>query len=435
MRAVDIITKVRDGEPLTKEEIQFFIEGFTRGEIPDYQVSAWAMAVVFRGLSLRETTDLTLAMAASGKQLDLRDVVPVAADKHSTGGVGDKTTLVVQPVVASCGVPMAKMSGRGLGFTGGTLDKMESIPGYDVDLTTEAFLGQFRDIGIVLCGQTEDLAPADGLLYALRDVTGTVPSKPLIASSVMSKKLAAGAHVILLDVKVGNGAFMKSLDEAETLARTMVEIGNRAGRRVAAVISDMNQPLGFAVGNALEVVEAVETLRGEGPSDFREHCLEIAARILMLASQAGDMVEAKRKAEKALTDGAALDKFKQLVHAQGGNSSVIDSLERLPQASYTKQVSSPKAGYIAEIHAKEVGLTAMQLGAGRQKKGDPIDHAVGVVLLHKVGDQVGEGEPLFTIHARSEAEAQLAADRILQAHQIQEGSAEPLPLFYEVVEQ
>jgi pyrimidine-nucleoside phosphorylase len=434
MRAVDIITKVRDGEPLTGEEIQYFVEGFTHGKIPDYQVSAWAMAVVFQGLSLRETTDLTLAMAASGTQLDLRNVVPIAADKHSTGGVGDKTTLVVQPIVAACGVPMAKMSGRGLGFTGGTLDKMESIPGYDVDLTTDAFLDQLREVGIALCGQTEDLAPADGLLYALRDVTGTVPSNPLIASSVMSKKLAAGANVILLDVKVGNGAFMKSLEEAQALARTMVEIGKRAGHRVAAVISDMNQPLGFAVGNALEVVEAVETLRGEGPSDFREHSLEIAARILNLASADRDLERARDQAQRALDEGAALRKFKQLVEAQGGDPSVVDSLEQLPQATYIEQVVSSEAGYIAEILAREVGLTAMQLGAGRQTKGDPVDHAVGVVLHHKVGDRVDGGEPLFTIHARSEAEARPAAERILKAHGFQNEAVEPLPLFHGVIE-
>jgi pyrimidine-nucleoside phosphorylase len=434
MRAVDIIIKVRDGEPLTGEEIRFFIDGFTRGEIPDYQVSAWAMAVVFQGLSLQETTDLTLAMAASGKQLDLIEYVPVAADKHSTGGVGDKTTLVVQPVVVACGVPIAKMSGRGLGFTGGTLDKMESIPGYDVNLTTSAFLDQLCEIGIVLCGQTEDLAPADGLLYSLRDVTGTVPATHLIASSVMSKKLAAGSQVILLDVKVGNGAFMKSLEQAEDLARTMVEIGKRAGRRVAAVISDMNQPLGFAVGNALEVVEAVETLHGEGPPDFREHCLEIAARILTLASEDQEMEQARDLAQRALADGSALEKFRQLVQAQGGDASVVDSLECLPQAAYVQEVASPEAGFLAEIHAREVGLTAMQLGAGREKKGDPVDHAVGVVVHHKVGDRVESGEPLFTVHARSEAQAQAAIVRVLNAHKFQEAPVEPPPLFYEVVE-
>lgn len=434
MRAVDIIIKVRDGEPLTDEEIRFFIDGFTRGEIPDYQVSAWAMAVVFQGLSLQETTDLTLAMAASGKQLDLSEYVPVAADKHSTGGVGDKTTLVVQPVVVACGVPIAKMSGRGLGFTGGTLDKMESIPGYDVNLTTSAFLDQLCEIGIVLCGQTEDLAPADGLLYSLRDVTGTVPATPLIASSVMSKKLAAGAQVILLDVKVGNGAFMKSLEQAENLARTMVEIGKRAGRRVAAVISDMNQPLGFAVGNALEVVEAVETLHGEGPPDFREHCLEIAARILTLASEDQEIEQARDLAQRALADGSALEKFRQLVQAQGGDASVVDSLERLPQAAYIQEVASPEAGFLAEIHAREVGLTAMQLGAGREKKGDPVDHAVGVVVHHKAGDRVESGEPLFTVHTRSETEAQAAIVRVLNAHKIQVAPVEAPPLFYEVVE-
>lgn len=434
MRAVDIIIKVRDGKPLTTEEIQFFVQGFTHGDIPEYQASAWAMAVVLRGLSMREITDLTLAMAASGDQLNLGDSMPLSADKHSTGGVGDKTTLPVQPIVAACGIPMGKMSGRGLGFTGGTLDKMESIPGYNVDLTTKAFLNQLQEIGIVLCGQTADLAPADGKLYALRDVTGTIPSTPLIASSIMSKKLAVGAQADLLDVKVGKGAFMQTLEDARALAETMVEIGTHAGRSVAAVISDMNQPLGFAVGNALEVKEAITTLNGEGPPDFREHCLEVAARLLLLTSQAQNLEDARRQAEGRLADGSALEKFKELIDAQGGDVSVIDSPERLPSAPWMQDVAAPSGGCVAEIHAKEVGLAAMQLGAGRKKKGDPVDHAVGIVLHHKVGDWVEEGEALFTLHARSEEAARPAAERLLQACTLHEQACEPLPLFYDTID-
>ncbi len=430
MRAVDIIEKKRDGLELTREEIFFFILGFARGEIPDYQAAAWAMAVYFQGMTPRETFDLTEAMVESGERVDLSDVVDVAVDKHSTGGVGDKTTLVVEPVVAACGVPVGKMSGRGLSFTGGTLDKMESIPGYNVNLSMERFKRQLREVGLVLSGQTADLAPADGKLYALRDVTGTVPSIPLIASSVMSKKLAGGAQGIVLDVKVGVGAFMPTLDKAEELARRMVEIGVRGGCRMVTLISDMNQPLGHAVGNALEVREAVETLRGGGPEDFRAHCLEVAGHMLVLAGRAPDLAAAKALAAEALDSGAALEKFRALVQAQGGDVSVIDDLDRLPRARYVETVEASEAGYLEQIHAREVGLTVVGLGGGREKKGDPIDHAVGVVVHRKVGDQVEKGEPLFTVHANDEASLKEAVRRVLAAHRFSAVPVVPLPLFY-----
>jgi pyrimidine-nucleoside phosphorylase len=433
MRAVDIITRKRDGQELSADEIAFFIEGFTRGEIPDYQASAWAMAVLWRGMTPRETADLTEAMAATGDQLDLSDIVEVAVDKHSTGGVGDKTTLVVQPIVAGCGVPVGKMSGRGLGFTGGTLDKMESIPGYRVDLTTEQFLHQLKQVRIVLCGQTADLAPADGKLYALRDVSGTVPSIPLIASSVMSKKIASGAQAIVLDVKVGVGAFMHSEEEATELAEMMVEIGRHARRRTVALISDMNQPLGNAVGNALEVKEAIETLNGGGPADFRAHCVEVAAQMLALAIWDAKVEDARELTEAAIANGAGLAKFRELVQAQGGDVRVVDDPELLPKANVVETVPSTRAGYLDGINAREVGLTAMQLGAGRARKGDPVDYDVGVVVHRKVGDRVGMGDALFTVHARSSKDCDAAIERLLQAHTFSEARVDPQPHFYKII--
>jgi pyrimidine-nucleoside phosphorylase len=433
MRAVDVITRKRDGIELTREEILYFVDGFTRGDIPDYQVSAWAMAVLLRGMTPGETYELTRAMAASGEQLDLSGIVPIAVDKHSTGGVGDKTTLVVEPMVAACGVPVGKMSGRGLGFSGGTLDKMESIPGYRVDLTTEEFKRQLKELGLVLCGQTAELAPADGILYALRDVTGTVASIPLIASSVMCKKIAAGAQAIVLDVKAGNGAFMASVEEASRLGRLMVNIGRRAGRKMVALISDMNQPLGFAVGNALEVREAIETLRGAGPADFREHCLHVAAHMLVLAGGQPTLRKARALAERSLAGGEALAKFRALVRAQGGDDRVIDDPVRLPQAAHIEVVASPRGGYLATIDAGQVGQAAIDLGAGRAKKGDPIDHSVGVVLRHKVGDRVIKGEPLFTVHASTAVQCREAAERLLQAHRFSVRKVPPLPLFYRTI--
>ncbi|MFQ5942844.1 MAG: pyrimidine-nucleoside phosphorylase [Anaerolineales bacterium] len=434
MRAVDVITKKRDGGELTSEEIEFFISGFAQGEIPDYQAASWTMAVLLKGMTPRESTDLTLAIVASGDQLDLSDVVTLAVDKHSTGGVGDKTTLVVEPIVAACGVPVGKMSGRGLGFSGGTLDKMESFPGFRVDLTTEQFKDQLSEVGLVLSGQTADLVPADGKLYALRDVSGTVPSIPLIASSVMSKKIAAGAQAIVLDVKVGVGAFMKTLEQAEQLAGLMVEIGNRAERRVVALISDMNQPLGSAVGNALEVREAIETLNGNGPSDFKEHCLEVAGQMLRLAGNADDLADAKERAATVLSDGSALTKFRNLVEAQGGEAGLVDEPERLPKAEYVKTVPALQSGFVETIDAAEIGRTSVGLGGGRAVKSDTIDHAVGLIVHRKVGDEVAAGDELFTIHAASEEDLEQAEARAIEAHSFESDPVDPLPLFYKTIE-
>ncbi len=433
MRAVDIIIKKRDRGELSREEIEFFVRGLTSGEIPDYQVAAWAMAVFFRGMTARETVDLTLAMAHSGEMLDLSDAVPLAVDKHSTGGVGDKVTLVVEPLVAACGVPVGKMSGRGLGYSGGTIDKLESIPGFRTSLSTDEFKRQLKEIGVVLTGQSADLAPADGKLYALRDVTGTVNSIPLIASSVMSKKIASGAQAIVLDVKAGVGAFMPTVAEAAKLARLMVSIGGHVGRRVVALISDMNQPLGYAVGNALEVREAIETLQNGGPRDFREHCLEIAGHLLLLAGKARTPKAARAQLEAALSGGSALAKLKQLVAAQGGDMTVVDVPDLLPRASLVETVLSPRSGYLSEVNAREIGLTAVDLGAGRAKKGDPIDHAVGLVIHHKVADRVEKGEPLFTVHANDPAKLALAKARALAAHKFSVKKVKPLPLFYKVL--
>lgn len=434
MRAVDIIVKKRDGEELSREEIGFFVQGFTRGDIPDYQVAAWAMAVLLNGMTDRETTDLTLAMANSGETLDLSSVVAIAVDKHSTGGVGDKTTLVVEPVVASCGLPVGKMSGRGLGFSGGTLDKMESIPGYRTNLSREEFMAQLGRIGLVLTGQSGDLAPADGKLYALRDVTGTVQSIPLIASSVMSKKIAAGAQAIVLDVKVGVGAFMKTLPDAERLSKLMVAIGKLSGRRVVALLSDMNQPLGCAVGNGLELREAIDTLHGAGPEDFREHCLTVAGHMLTLGNRVKTIAEGRQMAEEALSNGKGWSMFRTLVQAQGGNVQYVDEPERLPKATLVETVSSPRSGWLSMIDAREVGEAAVELGAGRAKKTDLIDYAVGFVIHHKVGEHVKAGEALFTIHANDPARMEEARERVLQAHGWSDKVCQPLPLFYNVIQ-
>lgn len=434
MKAVDIIIKKRDRKVLSREEIEFFVQGFTRGEIPDYQVAAWAMAVMLNGMTEQETTDLTLAMAYSGEVLDLSEVVPIAVDKHSTGGVGDKTTLVVEPLVAACGLPVGKMSGRGLGFSGGTLDKIESIRGFRTDLSKEEFVHHLRTYGLVLTGQTGDLAPADGKLYALRDVTGTVPSIPLIASSIMSKKIAGGAQAIVLDVKVGVGAFMQTLEDARQLAELMVAIARLSGRKAVAVLSDMNQPLGYAVGNALELREALDTLHGNGPEDFYEHCMEIASHMLVIGGKAQDLREGRDLAEEALREGRAWQQFRTLVQAQGGDVSMVDHPEKLPVAPFIEEVYAGQEGHLSAINAREVGETSVDLGAGRAKKGDPIDHAVGIVVHRKVGDFIRQGDRLFTIHASDRSKLMQAKERLLAALSWSTAPVQPLPLFYGVIQ-
>jgi pyrimidine-nucleoside phosphorylase len=431
MRAVDIIIKKRDKQELSRAEIQFFVKGLTSGAILDYQVSAWAMAVLLNGMTPRETTDLTLAMAQSGEILDMADIVDVAVDKHSTGGVGDKTSLSVLPIVAASGLPVCKMSGRGLGFSGGTLDKMESIPGYRVDLTTEEFTRQVKEIGIVLSGQSKNLAPADGKLYALRDVTGTVQSIPLIASSIMSKKIAAGAEAVVLDVKVGLGAFMQTLEDARELARQMVAIGELAGRKVVALLSDMNQPLGSAVGNALEVREALEMLHGGGPDDFREHCLHVAAHMLVLGRRAADLESARRLAEEAVASGAAFEKFRALVRAQGGDVSYVDDPEKLPKARFVEDLQAEQSGYLDQLNARVIGEASVALGAGRAKKSDPVDHAVGFVVHVRVGDRLERGQPLVTIHANDADKLAAARESLQSAFGWSDIPVARLPLFYD----
>ncbi len=431
MRAVDIVIKKRDKQELTSKEIEFFIKGFTNGEIPDYQASAFAMAILLNGMTPTETTDLTLAMAHSGQVLDLSRVVDIAVDKHSSGGVGDKTSISVMPMVAACGLPVGKMSGRGLGFSGGTLDKLESIPGYRVNLSTDEFKHQLKKKGIVLTGQSLDLAPADGKMYALRDVTGTVPSMPLIASSIMSKKIAAGAQAIVLDVKTGLGAFMETLKDARVLANLMVDIGRLAGRKTVALLSDMNQPLGSAVGNALEMVEAIELLRGRAPRDYYEHCLHVAAHMLVLGQRAKDLDEGRAMAQKSIDNGSALETLRVLVQAQGGDVSYVDDVSLFERAKYIKVVKSPRSGFISQVHARLVGEASVALGAGRAKKGDPIDHAVGFLIHKKVGDKVEEGEPLFEVHANAEAKLVEGRDSALSAFSFSDEFVPPLPLFYE----
>ena len=430
MRAVDVITKKRDGLVLSKEEISFFIEGFTSGEITDYQAAAWAMAVLLKGMNAKETTDLTMAMAHSGEIMDLSDVVPIAVDKHSTGGVGDKTTITVAPIVAACGLPVGKMSGRGLGFSGGTLDKLESIPGYRTNLNTDEFKQQLKEIGIVLTGQSLDLAPADGKLYALRDVTGTVQSIPLIASSVMSKKIAAGAQAIVLDVKTGKGAFMQTLEEARQLAETMVSIGELSGRSVVAVLSNMEEPLGIAVGNAMELAEDVQTLNGKGPDDYMEHSLTLSAHMLVLGKKAKDLAQGKQMALEVIENGKAFEMLKKLVKAQGGDVRVIDNLSLLPQAKYSAEVKADADGWIGEVNAREVGETAVDLGAGRAKKGDAIDPAVGIMVRVKVGQKVKRDQVLFEVKANNPALSAAAEKRLKNAVKISAGRVDPLPLFF-----
>ncbi len=418
MRMPEIIAKKRDGAELSREEIEFVIDGYTRGEIPDYQVSALLMAIVWRGMSRRETSDLTMAMVRSGDTMDLSSISGVKADKHSTGGVGDKTSLALLPMVASCGVRMAKMSGRGLGHTGGTLDKLESFPGFSSALDEQSFLRQVEEVGFAIAGQTANLDPADKKLYALRDVTATVQSIPLIVSSIMSKKLAAGADVIVLDVKCGGGAFMKTLEEAQVLAREMVEIGRMNGRRTVACITDMEEPLGSAVGNALEVKEAIALLRGEFGGEFLELCLTLGACILTESGAAENDAAARERLKAAIADGSALAKLAEFVKAQGGDERAVYDVSLLPRAPVVMPAPSPVSGYVNHIDAEKVGLVSMHLGGGRETKDSDIDLSVGVLLLRKVGDRVEVGESLAVIHAADEAAALRAAEELAGAYSI-----------------
>ena len=435
MRIVDIIIKKRDGGELSSEEIEFFIQGYVAGDVPDYQASAFCMAVYFRGMTPPETAHLTRAMAFTGETLDLHDVAPFIVDKHSSGGVGDKTTLVVGPMVASLGVPVGKMSGRGLSFSGGTLDKLESIPGFRSDLSIDAFKAQLAKVGLVVSGQTHQLAPADGKLYALRDVTGTVPSLPLIASSIMSKKIAAGADAIVLDVKVGRGAFMQTEAEGIRLAELMVEIGRQLGRTMTALIGDMNQPLGLAVGNALEVAEAFATLHGHGPPDFQQHCVDVAGEMLLIAGEASNPESARKRAAATLSDGSGWQKFREFVVAQGGDPTVLDEPKRLPQAPLIRPLTAPRSGYVAGVDAREVGFAVVDLGGGRARKGDPIDPAVGVVLSPegKVGGRITAGHPLLWVHARTEKRLAAALDRLAQAYTFSEELVAPPAPIHQII--
>lgn len=399
MRMVDIIEKKRDGKELSTQEINFFIEGYTKGDIPDYQASALAMAIFFQDMTDRERADLTRAMVNSGDTIDLSGIKDIKVDKHSTGGVGDTTTLVLAPLVASLSIPVAKMSGRGLGHTGGTIDKLESVKGFHVELTKEQFINLVNKNKLAVMGQSGNLTPADKKLYALRDVTGTVNSIPLIASSIMSKKIAAGADAIVLDVKTGNGAFMKTEKDAKELAHAMVRIGNHVGRKTIAIISDMSQPLGFAIGNALEVKEAIKTLQGKGPQDLTELVLTLGSQMVILARKAQTAKEARAMLKEAIDSGKAIAKFKEFLQNQGGDASIVDDTTKLPQAKYQIELPALKSGYVSRIIADEIGVASMMLGAGRATKEDTIDLAVGLVLHKKVGDKVTEGESLLTIHS------------------------------------
>ena len=433
MRPNDIIEKKKEGGKLRADEIEFLINGYTKGEIPDYQLSAWAMAVYFQGMDKEETAMLTKTMAESGETIDLSKINGIKVDKHSTGGVGDTTTLILAPLVAACGAPVAKMSGRGLGHTGGTIDKLEAIPGFETALSTEKFIASVNQIGAAVAGQTGNLAPADKKLYALRDVTATVDSIPLIASSIMSKKIASGADGIVLDVKTGDGAFMKTYDGALELAETMVGIGQEVGRNVIAVVSDMNQPLGKAVGNSLEVKEAIETLKGQGPEDLSNLCITLAAQMLQLADAVETKEEAIEKTTTALHNGTALNKLKEMIANQGGNPKVIDDYGLLPQAKNKVQIKAQDSGYVQKIKAKDVGLSAMLLGAGRATKEDEIDLAVGIELNKKVGDEVKAGEPLAVLSYDDESNLDEAEEKLISAYQIGEDAPEENPLIYDVV--
>ncbi|HEX2954588.1 MAG TPA: pyrimidine-nucleoside phosphorylase [Bacillota bacterium] len=433
MNAVEMIMKKRRGETLTRQELEYLIDGYCKGDIPDYQMAAWSMAVCFQGMTSEEAKDLTEVMAASGEKADLSGIPGPKVDKHSTGGVGDKTSLVVAPLVASAGVPVCKMSGRGVGHTGGTIVKLESIPGLRTSLTREGLIEQVKTIGLGIAGQTQGMVPADKKLYALRDVTGTVESLPLIAASIMSKKLAGGADSIVLDVKVGNGAFLKTQDEARDLARLMVRIGNAAGRRTVALLTRMDQPLGQTVGNALEVREAIETLLGQGPDDLLKLSLALGSHMLYLAGLRPSVEEAEALLRKQLESGAALKSFRKMIQAQGGNTKVIEDLNLLPQAPIRQEVLSNRKGYVSEMATEAIGRVAMNLGAGRVVKESIIDPAVGIVIRKKTGDFVHVGESLATIYAASETTAEEAVNSYRSCVEISEQPPVNIPLILEVV--
>ncbi|MBQ7358667.1 MAG: pyrimidine-nucleoside phosphorylase [Lachnospiraceae bacterium] len=416
MRMYDLISKKKLGEALTKEEIEFMVTGFTDGSIPDYQMSAMMMAIYFQGMNPEETVALTMAMAKSGDMLDLSAIDGIKVDKHSTGGVGDKTSLALTPMVAACGIPVAKMSGRGLGHTGGTIDKLESFPGFSTGIETEQFISQVNEIGIAIMGQTADLAPADKKLYALRDVTATVDNMSLIASSIMSKKLAAGADAIVLDVKTGSGAFMKEEADAKALAKIMTDIGNGVGRCTKAVISDMDQPLGFAVGNALEVIEAIETLNGNGPEDFSLLCMELGAQMLLSANKAQTVEKAKAMLLEVIDNGKALDKLAEFVKAQGGDESYVYHPEKFTLAMFKRPINAPVSGYVSHIECDEIGVCSLMLGGGRETKDSEIDLSVGFVLQKKVGDYVEAGQPLAIMYGNDIAKMDMAEERFVKAY-------------------
>ena len=432
MRMYDIIHKKRNGGELSEEEIRFFIEGYTDENIPDYQAAALCMAVYFRGMTPKETSILTLAMAESGDQIDLGGIEGFTVDKHSTGGVGDKTSLIVVPIVASCGGKVAKMSGRGLGHTGGTVDKLESIPGFRTELNPDEFIKQVNGIGLCIVGQTGELAPADKKLYALRDVTATVESIPLIASSIMSKKLAAGSKGIVLDVKTGSGAFMKTVEESENLAKEMVAIGKSAGRSVTAVITNMDIPLGDSVGNSLEVIEAIKTLKGEGESDLTEVCLTLAAQMLSMVTGEDEMT-CYSMAKGAIDNGSAINKLREMISVQGGNANVVDDYSLFKQPKYTAEIFSECDGYIEHTDAEKIGIASVILGAGREKKGDPIDPSAGIVLKKKTGDYVKKGEPLAVFYTDDEGKIEGAKQEFLNAFTFGNERTRPQKLIYKII--
>ena len=433
MRMYDIILKKRANLPLSDKEIRFFIDGYVKGEIPDYQVSALLMTIVFNGMNARELGTLTLAMAQSGNMVDLSNIDGITVDKHSTGGVGDKTTLIIAPLVAACGGKVAKMSGRGLGHTGGTIDKMESIPNLKVSLEKDAFINQVNKIGLAVIGQSEGLAPADKKLYALRDVTGTVDSIPLIASSVMSKKLASGAQAILLDVKVGSGAFMKNIEDARELAKAMVDIGKKNGRSVKAILTDMDRPLGHAIGNALEIREVINTLKGHGPEDLTHECIIMAAHMLVL-SRMCDYETALNRVQQALDSGAALERLRLMIEAQGGDSRVIDDESVLEIGKFTYDVTSPQDGYITHMNTERCGIASVMLGAGRTVKDGPIDYSAGIVMHKKTGDSVSVGESIATLYASDESLLNNAAQTYLAAITIGDTASKVMDTILDIVE-